>query len=109
MLRPRESEQLAFTVIVPGCVPVVFNVALPPLPETLPLLAVQFATVTGTLSGLLQVALNATVPPAWTEAGFAESDKVGGFFGGSLTVNFAEQLVSPPFFILGSVIFAVAV
>ena len=80
-----------------------------PVPDTVPELAVQFATLTGTLSGLVQDALSETVPPVCTEVGFAESDRVGGFFGGSFTVNFAEQLVSPPCFILGSVIFAVAV
>ena len=33
--------------------------------------------------------------------GFAVHDMVGGFFGGSLTVKFAVQLASAPFFILG--------
>ena len=37
--------------------------------------------------------------------GLAEHETVGGFFGGSFTV----QLASPPFFILGSEIRAVAV
>src|SRR5215470_5371461 len=95
--------------MLPGCEPVVFRVALAPLPEIVPLLALQFATLTGTLSGLVHEALSETLPPVWVEVGFADSDKVGGFLGGSFTMNFAEQLVSPPFFILGSVILAVAV
>ena len=63
VLSPRESEQLAFTVMLPGCAPVVFSVAFVPLPEIVPLLAVQFATFTGTLSGLVHEALSETLAP----------------------------------------------
>ncbi|HVT80587.1 MAG TPA: hypothetical protein VHM90_08015, partial [Phycisphaerae bacterium] len=69
VLKPRESEQLAVTVTVPGEAPVVFRVAVLPLPETLPLLAVQPLTVTGTLSGLLQVQEILDVPPVCNEVG----------------------------------------
>ena len=109
MLRPRVSEQLAFTVMVPGCAPEVLSVALLPFPETVPALPVQLATLTGTLSGLEQEALRETVPPVWTEVGFADRDRVGGFFGGSFTANFAEQLASPPCLVFGSETLAVAV
>jgi hypothetical protein len=46
-------------VIGPADAPVVLSVAVLPLPEMLPLplLAVQSPTVTGTLSGLVQVQL----------------------------------------------------
>jgi hypothetical protein len=102
-VRPRESVQVALTVIAPGAAPVVLRVAVPPSPETLPPVAVQPLIVTGTLSGLVQLQLRFEGVPAWTEVGLAEQDMVGGFFGGSFTVNVAEQLASPPFFILGSV------
>jgi hypothetical protein len=55
--RPRESVQVALTVIGPADAPVVLSVAVLPLPEMLPLLAVQSPTVTGTLLGLVQVQL----------------------------------------------------
>jgi hypothetical protein len=50
---------VALTVIGPEDAPVVLSVAVLPLPEMLPLplLAVQSPTVTGTLSGLVQVQL----------------------------------------------------
>jgi hypothetical protein len=57
-----------------------------PLPETVPLVAVQLPTVTGTLSGLVQVQVIVELPPACKELGLAEQDMVGGFFGGSFTV-----------------------
>ena len=101
-MSPRESEQVALTVIGPAGAPVVVRVAVPPSPETLPPVAVQELTVTGTLSGLVQLQVTVAGVPAWTEAGFAEQDIVGGFFGGSFTVKFAVQLASPPFFIFGS-------
>jgi hypothetical protein len=44
-------------VIGPADAPAVLSVAVLPLPEMLPLLAVQSPTVTGTLSGLVQVQL----------------------------------------------------
>jgi hypothetical protein len=64
VLKLRASEQEALTVIVPEGAPVVFKVALAPLPETLPPVAVQLETVTGTLSGLVQVQVSATGVPA---------------------------------------------
>ena len=44
---------------------------------------VQLATETGTLSGLVQFAVRLTSLPAATLAGLADSDMVGGFFGGN--------------------------
>jgi hypothetical protein len=85
-LSPRESVHVAVTVIGPGDAPEVLRVAVLSLPETLPLLAVQLATVTGTLSGLLQLHVMVELPPPCSELGLAEQDMVGGFFGGSLTV-----------------------
>ena len=108
-VRPRESVQVALTVIGPDDAPVVLRVAVLPSPETLPPLAVQPLTVTGTLSGLVQVQVMVEGVPACTEVGFAEQDMVGGFFGGSFTVKLALQLASPPFFILGSITRAVTV
>src|SRR5438445_12465066 len=64
VFRPRWSLQLAFTVMVPGLAPVVLRAALLPFPEIVPLLVVKLLTVTGTLSGLLQVQLTFTVAPA---------------------------------------------
>ena len=58
--------------------------------------------VTGTLSGLVQVQVMVEGEPVCTVAGSAEHDIVGGFFGGSFTVNDAVQLASPFFFTLGS-------
>jgi hypothetical protein len=75
----------------------------------LPLLAVQSPTVTGTLSGLVQVQLMVEDVPVKTVVGFAEHERAGGFFGGSLTLKDAEQLASPPFLLLGSEICAVTV
>jgi hypothetical protein len=66
----------------PGEAPEVFKVAVLPLPETLPLLAVQLATETGTPSGLVQLQVTVTLPPACTLEGLAEQVMVGGFFGG---------------------------
>src|SRR5258705_1000929 len=54
-VRLRESVQVALTVIVPAGAPVVSRVAVLPVPETVPPDAVQPLTVTGTLSGLVQV------------------------------------------------------
>jgi len=109
VFRPRESVQVAFTVIVPADAPVVSRVAVLPLPETVPPLAVQPLTFTGTLSGLVQVQVMVELPPACKELGLAEQDMVGGFFGGSFTVKFALQVACPPVFFLGSVMVAVAV
>jgi hypothetical protein len=108
-VRPRESLQVALTVIGPAEAPVVLSVAVLPSPETLPPLAVQPLTVTGTLSGLVQLQVTVAGVPACTDVGLAEHDMVGGFFGGSFTVKVAVQLASPPFFILGSVMRAVTV
>src|SRR5579871_2089796 len=84
--RPRESVQVAPTVIAPGAAPAVFSVALLPLPVMVPPVAVQLFTLTGTPSGLVQVQVTVTEPPACNEEGLAEQDMVGGFFGGSFTV-----------------------
>jgi hypothetical protein len=102
VVKPRESVQVALTVIAPGAAPEVFTVAALPLPEMLPPLAFQPATVTGTLSGLVHVQVIVETFPAWTDPGPEEQDMVGGFFGGSFTVKLAEQPASPPFFILAS-------
>ena len=72
--KPRESVQVALIVIGPGEAPVVVRVAELPLPEMLPLLALQPATVTGTLSGLVQVQVMVAVPPASTLDGLAEQE-----------------------------------
>src|SRR5271165_5945981 len=82
-VRPRESVQIAFTVTGPGDNPAVLKVAELPLPETVPADEVQFATDTGTLSGLLQLAERLTLPPATRLVGLADNERVGGFFGGS--------------------------
>jgi hypothetical protein len=106
-LSPRVSVQIAFTVTVlaPGGV---FNVAVFPLPEIVPPVAVQLATVTGTESGLVQVQETLTVAPAGTVDGFAEQLIVGGFFGGSFTVKLAEH-EAMVFLAFGSVTLAVEV
>src|SRR5215831_15784328 len=107
-VKPRESVHVAVTVTGPGCRPAVFRVAEVPLPETEPAVDAQFATDTGTPSGLVQLPERFTVPPGTSSVGFADNDIVGGFFGGSgFTVKFAEQLASFAFFILGSVTWAV--
>jgi len=72
--------------MAPGEAPAVFSVALLPLPEMVPLLAVQLLTLTGTPSGLVQVQVTVELPPTVRVVGFAEQDMVGGFFGGSFTV-----------------------
>jgi hypothetical protein len=109
VLSPRESVHAAVTVIAPGDAPVVLRVPVLPLPETLPLVAVQLPTVTWTLSGLVQLQVIVELPPACSDAGLAEQDMVGGFFGGSFTVKFAEQLAVLFFFSFESVMVAVAV
>jgi len=109
VLRPRWSLQLAFTVILPGAAPVVFSVAVLPLPEIVPLLALKVPTVTGTLSGLVQVQLTATFAPACTLVGEAVQDIVGGFFGSSFTRNVLEAEAMLFFFAFGSVTLTVAV
>jgi hypothetical protein len=106
---PRESVQVALTVIVPAEAPAVFSVAVLPLPLMLPPVALQSPTVTGTLSGLVQLQVMVELPPACREVGLAEQLMVGGFLGGSFTVKFAEQLAVPPFFIFGSLMLAVTV
>jgi hypothetical protein len=67
----------------PGGKPAVLRVAELPLPETVPALEVQFATETGTPSGLVQLADTFTLPPGTRLDGLAESDTDGGFFGGN--------------------------
>src|SRR5579864_2915391 len=109
LFRPRESVQVALTVIGPGAAPAVFKVPVLPLPLTVPAVAFQPATFTCTLSGLVQSQLMLTVPPAARELGLAEQLMVGGFLGGSLTVKFAEQVTWLFFFAFGSVTWAVAV
>jgi hypothetical protein len=96
--------QVALTVIEPGDAPAVFSVAEPPVPVTVPPLDVQLETVTGTLSGLVQLADKFAVPPTGRLVGLAEMDMVGGFLGGSgFTVKFDELLASLFFFSLASV------
>src|ERR1700733_5729841 len=104
----RESVQVALTVIRPGETPEVSkDSVLPPLLETPPPLAVQPATATGALSGLVQVQLIVDGVPLGTVIGSAEHEKTGGFLGGSFTVKVVMQLASPPCFIRGSEILAV--
>jgi hypothetical protein len=107
---PRESLQVALTAITPGDTPVVFSITETPVPETLPPIDVQ-EMVTGTPSGLAQLADKFTVPPVGTLFGLAEiDDRVGGFFGGSgFTIKSAVQLASLFFFALASVTWAVTV
>src|SRR5713226_592862 len=107
-VRPRESVQVALTVTVPE-VPVVSSVATFPVPESLPLEAVQFETVTGTPSGLLHSQVTVEAAPVCTDAGFAVQLMVGGFFGGSLTAKLALQVATLFFFCLASVAVAVTV
>ena len=106
-VRPRESVQVAFTVVEPAGAAVVVRVAEFPLPETLPALEVQLPTVTVALSGLVQVQVMVEGVPTSTVDGLAEQETCGGFRG--FTVKFELQLASPPFFILGSDTRAVAV
>src|SRR5271170_7111591 len=106
---PRESVQVALTVMGPADAPAVFRVPVLPLPLMLPPVALQSLTVTGTLSGLVQLQVMVELPPACKDVGLAEQLMVGGFLGGSFTVKLAEQLTVPFFFILGSVMLAVAV
>ena len=91
-VRPRESVQVALTVIGPDAAPAVLSVAEFPLPEMLPPLAFHPLTVTGTLSGLVQEQLIVDEVPARTIVGLAEQDICGGFLGGSFTVKLAVQL-----------------
>jgi hypothetical protein len=108
-VKPRESVQVAPIVMGPAEAPVVLRVAELPLPEMLPALAVHPPTVTGTLSGLVQVQLMVALLPAWSDDGLAEQEICGGFLGGSFTVKFAVQLAVPFIFALGSVTVAVTV
>jgi len=108
-VKPRESVQVAPIVMGPDEAPVVFSVAEFPLPEILPPLEVHPPTVTGTLSGLVQVQLMVDEVPAWTIDGLAEQEICGGFLGGSFTVKLAVQLAVLFFVALGSVTVAVVV
>src|SRR5579863_585694 len=69
--RPRESVQIALTVIGPAEAPAVFRVAVLPLPLMAPPVVVQSPTVTGTLSGLVQLQVIVEFPPACRVAGLA--------------------------------------
>jgi len=109
VLRPRESLQVALTVMGPAGAPEVFNDALLPLPETLPPVALQPATVTEALSGLLQVQLMVAEAPVCTVDGLAEHEMAGGFLGGSFTAKDAMQLAWPAVCALGSEMLAVTV
>src|SRR5437660_7052997 len=71
VLSPRLSVQAAVTVIGPGAAPAVVRVPVLPDPLTEPALAVHVATLTSTLSGLLQSQVIVAVPPACTEVGLA--------------------------------------
>jgi len=106
-VKPRESVQVAPIVMGPDEAPVVFRVAEFPLPEMLPPLAVHPPTVTGTLSGLVQLQVMVAEVPAWTDDGLAEQEICGGFSG--FTVKFEVQLAMPFFVTLGSVTVAVTV
>lgn len=69
--------------MVPGAAPLVERVAELPLPDMVPLLAVQLETETGTPSGLVQLHVTVIVAPACTLEGLVEQLMVGGFFGGN--------------------------
>jgi hypothetical protein len=110
VVNPRESVQAVPTVIEPVRTPAVLRVAAVPLPETLPLLAVQLATDTEPPSGLMHLAAKLTAPPACRVLGRAEIDIVGGFLRGrGFTVKFAQQVASLFFFSLVSVTRALTV
>ena len=109
MLRPRVSLHVAVTVIGPAEAPEVSRAAVLPLPEMLPPLAVQPPTVTGALSGLVQVQLMVEDAPMLTVGGLAEHETAGGFFGGSFTTKVATQMAPPPCFVWESKMRAVAV
>ena len=85
-VRPRESVQVALTVIVPGEAPVVFRVAGVAAARNRAAARGPIRHVTGTPSGLVQVHVTVAVPPVCTVVGFAEQLMVGGFLGGSFTV-----------------------
>ena len=53
VFKPRVSVQVALIVMGPAGAPFVFKVAVFPLPEIVPPLAVQLLTFTSTLSALL--------------------------------------------------------
>jgi hypothetical protein len=108
-VKPRESVHVALVVMVPGEAPVVFRVAVLPLPEMVPPLAVQPPTVTGTLSGLVQVQVIVAEVPGCRVVGLTEQENCGGFFGGSFTLKLAVQLAVPFFLTFESVTVAVAV
>ena len=93
----------------PDKAPVVFRVAEFPMPEMLPPLEVHPPTVTGTLSGLVQLQVMVDGVPAWTIDGFAEQEICGAFLGSSFTVKFAVQLATLFFVALASVTVAVVV
>src|SRR5271167_4427320 len=76
LFSPRESVQVALTVIGPGDAPAGSRVALLPLPETLPPLAVHPPTVTWALSGLVQLQLMVEVVPVCNVDGLAEQETV---------------------------------
>ena len=75
-VRFRESVQVAFTVMVPAEAPSVFRVAVLPSPEMVPPVEFHPETVTGTLSGLVQVQVMVEGVPACTEVGLAEVTKM---------------------------------
>ena len=58
----------------PAEAPVVSKVAVFPLPEILPPLEVHPPTVTGTLSGLVQVQVMVAEAPVWSVDGLAEGE-----------------------------------
>src|SRR5258708_29721257 len=81
-VRPRESVAVAVTVTAPGEVPAVFSVAVVPLPLTVPLVAIQFETVTGTPSRPLALPVIVAASPTPKGHGLAEQLMSGGLFRG---------------------------
>src|SRR6266481_3971613 len=79
---PLPSSTFTLTVYVPGFTPDELQRASGPLPSTAPPDAL-YAYVRGRLPGLLALTCTATgsFDPAYTEAGLAEQDAVGGSFG----------------------------
>src|SRR5260370_36761540 len=81
VLSPRVSVQTALTVTVAGVGPVL-SVAVFPLPEMLPSLAVPLATVTGTEAALGHAPETLTVAPPGTVDALREQLILSGLFGG---------------------------
>jgi len=74
---PRSSTTLQVMVIAPGEAPVVFSVAVPVLPVTVPAV-VEYEYVSARLYGLAACAVMVAGSPTFTVEGSAEQLMVGG-------------------------------